>query len=292
MRYPHEKYIRWLIAEGHDDEAIVEHCRRLFLYFSHEHEKDLDEIRHRMAEAGGKPFQKRLDEGPPVLKDGTIRPLPDKLKAKVIGTPIALDQHLMGRLETILHVRLARRCIQIFSAKKIEPAIIAHDLQQRYDMQIDEYMVNAFLDYFWDVETCDIADLYNYCQRIPEEDKDREFFALCLDKPLRYIYWRFNMDSPIQWTEGDFLQRSIIGAQNYILNAIDPTVNPLGKAPTEWVVILQNLRDMLLDHQARNSELAGQEFMSNFQDKIRLARESKKLPTPSDLEEIGKEEIG
>ena len=142
--------------------------------------------------------------------------------------------------------------------------------------------MHAFCEFFWDAPNAGYAGLYSYVQLIPEKDKDREFFTVYLDKDLNAIYWKLGVQNLLQWDESDTLRASLSGAYQYLRNAVDPEMNTEGIAPTAWVSVVDNLREMYYDSLERSKEQSARDLFKKFNDEIQL-----KMEKQPDLPVIG-----
>lgn len=283
VRYPHDRYIRWLIAKGAPYEEIIDTCTKQYLYVNTAtFSADVEIIRKDMIALGGKTARPRLTQG-------TGRAPTKKVVRKMVGTPYDLsDDQLRGMLETLLRVRPVRRMIQILSAKKLSPEIIAHQLQTRFDMEIEAELVQAFCDYYWDVPTTGYAGLWEFIQIIPEKDKDRDFFTTCLDKPLHYIYYRLGVEGTMQFNEIETMRAFLSGAYQNLMNSLHHDLNPSGSAPVAWMGVIDAGREIYYDALDRNKEEGARDTFRKFQEHVALKKaEPLKLPVIGDLENVG-----
>ena len=252
MLYPHESFMRWMCCYGYTDRDVETTLQVYQIHYDNTTiYKDLDWLRADLVEVGGKKdMVPRMEGDPPRLRDGRLKPMSAKLRAKVLGTTVDLadtkNPMLLATMEALNQVRPLRRAVQLLLAKKVDPRDLVQHLERRFSMAVDPFVVDVYQQYFWPTDI-DFADIYVWAKSLPLEDPDRTILLESSGRDLEHVFWQLSMDSPNRWDEGNFLRRAKWGVARQIQNNLDPDLNPSGIPPTHLIdcyAKLDNLEEL------------------------------------------------
>ena len=274
MLYPFERYLVWLIARGFDDEALRRQLVTHGLYWRKDFDDELKALRAETAQRGGAALARR--------KPQDKRPWSKSLARRLLGEGVAdlADEALRARTEVILSVRPLRQAVELLTLCGDPPETVALEVSTRYGATLDVSVLQCYLDYFWSVSPDQFGLVWSLVEDWPEGE-ERDLYRSCLGRDRRFVFWRLGINQAartLEDSEGEALAIFLQGAQQHLINAVDPMLNPSGAAPTAWVNNYAVVREMLLDWQQRNAQVGSSGFVDHVRRHLQLTSEKKELP--------------
>ena len=278
MQYPFEGFLVWAIARGWDDPAIRAQADRFGWFTADDFADDLAALRTQTLRKGGRVLAKRLAEE-------TTKPWSKSIQRKLIGEVSDLaDGPTWGRLETARAVEPMRQAIELLTASGLDADRIATELATRYGTRWAAEHVACYQAYFWRFDRAAYAECYRYVAAW-EETPERDLYQSCLGRNERFVFWRLGLKPAIaalHESEGQTFVEFLQGAQQHLINAVDPMMNPEGKAPTAWVQNYAVVRDLLEAWQEKHEHQGAVTLVEHIREHVRLKKAAK-----PDLPQLG-----
>jgi hypothetical protein len=185
MRFPYHKWIEYLLLTKHSDNEVQVICRDIGLAYPGV--VYLNEVRQAFIDGASSPFQKYLKADDVVI---TKMHRKDIKKAWLDGLT---DLHnLLEDVEVALtcfmdprkrkHLDIYSMCADVDLEKLVESFNI------KFDMDIDDSIIQEYMTYFFDVESMNEADWKRFIKTL--DAKDRRDYELAPGRKSPYIQWR------------------------------------------------------------------------------------------------------
>jgi len=248
--YPFDRYIKRQILVGRPTHVIRELLVDEFeLKVSGNFEEDVEQLKRGLAAVS--PAIRNWLEGK------RERPRGKRLMARALETDVEMDDRISVRLLEFARVQPVREMVHALAMKQMEPGRIRMEVELRFQASLDPDVLHTYLLYFWDGARMTFGDWFVYIQLMKGTEKSF-YNEVMLSDPNRVVWM---MGGQPEFNEEDFLQRFMAGAQQALLETVDPRMNTKRIPPRDWAIVYSTAREHFLDLRARQDEEKQREYM-------------------------------
>jgi len=166
------------------------------------------------------------------------------------------------RLLEFSRVQPVREMVHALAMKQMDPGRIRMEVELRFQASLDPDVLNTYLLYFWDGTRMTFGDWYVYIQ-LMQGDEKTFYDEVMLSDPNRVIWM---MGGQPEFNEEDFLRRFMAGAQQALLETVDPRMNTKRIPPRDWAIVYSTAREHFLDLKLRQDEEKQREYMGRVKE--------------------------
>jgi len=256
--YPFDRYIKRQILVGRPTHVIRTFLVDEFgMLVADDFEVDVEQLKQELATVS------------PALKNGLEgkreRPPGKRLMARALETDVAMDDRVSVRLLEFSRVQPIREMVHALAMKQMDPGRIRMEVELRFQASLDPDVLHTYLLYFWDGTRMTFGDWFAYIQLMKGTEKS--FYNEVMLSDLNRVVWM--MGGQPEFNEEDFLRRFMAGAQQALLETVDPRMNTQRIPPRDWAIVYSTAREHFLDLRARQDEEKKREYMGRVKEASR-----------------------